>query len=539
MPKLRTNQSVKSMIEGIHNEEYQLPSIQRPFVWEPEQLLLLMDSIMCEYPIGAVMVWMPPSAIRCRPFLKNYKSGERLQSQLPPPGDQRAYMVLDGQQRLQSLYLAFFGTYDGKRTYLRIDAPANPTQDEMHYKFELLSDAEALANPAYVFIGELAKLDIEDIDDFVRSRLSTLTDDVKKTAVQITSRFVSRFVVKEAILVQEVSEKLDYNDVLEVFDRVNSGGTSLSKSDLLFSTVTLKVPDMEERFTRIVEDLNEGGKFDFDTDFVIKATFVLFGQRAKYDYRKLSDDTYLKRLSTDFDNFEKVVTSLRVWLEDKALIKGGRFLRSKSVLIPIIDYLMQNGRLLGPSDGDESILLRQFLYMSFFTRLFSRAPDSPLDQIHDMIVKAKASTPGVFPILDISKVLIGREKKGTYEFRDEYLWDLDLVLNIIDGGVKEIPKRRSWSLERDHIFPRNQLSTKGITCDVDDLGNLRLLGKARNISKSDKMPDQNTEFFGKDDADLLKLYEEARQTLTQKTFSAFVLKRKSLIRDKVRKFLGI
>ena len=295
---------------------------------------------------------------------------------------------------------------------------------------------------------------------------------------------------------------------------------------------------MEERFARIVDDLNEGGRFDFDTDFLIKTTFVLFGLKAKYDYKKLSDDNYLSRLSSDFDNLEKAVTSLRIWLEDKALIKGGRFLRSKSALIPVIDYLVQNELWLGPSDGEESTALRQFLYMAFFTRLFSRAPDSPLDQIHNAIMQAKLTQPGKFPVAEISKVIIDREKRDTYEFRDEYLWDLDLVLNIIDGGVKEIPRKRSWSLERDHIIPKNQLASRGITTDVDDVGNLRLLGKSRNISKSDKMPDAHTEFFGRDDGDLRRLYDDARESLTQESFSSFVHKRHELIKAKVKAFLG-
>ncbi len=146
--------------------------------------------------------------------------------------------------------------------------------------------------------------------------------------------------------------------------------------------------------------------------------------------------------------------------------------------------------------------MRQYLYMSFFARLYSRAPDSPLDQIHDILLKAKTVTPGVFPIDEIGELMAHREKKGGFQFRDEYLWDLDLVLNIIDGGVTEIPEKRGWSLERDHIFPRHQLCQLGIGKDVNDIGNLRLLGKSRNISKSDKMPDANTEFFGKDDLEL-------------------------------------
>ncbi len=74
MAKLRTNQSVKSIIEGIDNEEFQLPSIQRPFVWEPEQLLRLLDSIMCEYP-------MPPWPV-CRATHRKVLVTERNEKQL-------------------------------------------------------------------------------------------------------------------------------------------------------------------------------------------------------------------------------------------------------------------------------------------------------------------------------------------------------------------------------------------------------------------------------------------------------------------------
>ena len=170
MSKLRTHQTVKCVIDEIYRGAYQLPSIQRPFVWESEQVLRLLDSVMCEYPIGAVMVWKPPTAIRCRPFLSNYSSG-RTCSQLPPLNDERAYMVLDGQQRLQSLYLAFHGVYEGRRVYLRIDGHGNLEHDELHFKFDLLSESEATSGPAYVLLSQLAELDIQDIHRFVRSRL--------------------------------------------------------------------------------------------------------------------------------------------------------------------------------------------------------------------------------------------------------------------------------------------------------------------------------------------------------------------------------
>lgn len=538
MPELAPTQRIVDVIRKVDSRTYQLPSIQRSFVWDQDRILRLLDSIMCGYPIGAVMVWMPGGQIRCRPFLRDYASGERLISQLPAPSENLSYMVLDGQQRLQSLYVAFRGTFDRERVYLRIDSRADGYEDDLHYRFGFLDDDEAKADPRYVHLGELEKLGIRNLVKFVGERLPDADPDVQAQAHEIISIYMEAFALRESLLFQEIDASLDYNDVLEVFERVNSGGVALSKSDLLFSTMTLKIPDMEERFIRIVDDLNENGRHDFNTDFVIKTAFVIFGKGAKYDFKKLADTDFLDNLQTNFSKLEKVITALRVWLEDKALIKGGRFLRSKLALIPLIDYLMMNDKVLGPDEGAESNAMRQYLYMSMFTRLFSRAPDSVLDQIHDILKTAHDNKAGAFPIKELGDLMARRERKGSYQFREEYLWDFDLVLNIVDGGVKEIPSKRGWSLERDHIFPQNQLRIANIAEHVSNVGNFRLLGKSRNISKSDAMPDANTEFFGCTDQTVKGAFDKACADLTQDNYTDFVHKRKSLLEQRVVSFLG-
>jgi len=538
MPELAPTQRIIDVLSAINRKEYQLPSIQRPFVWTQDQTLRLLDSLMCGYPIGSLMVWKPKDKIRCRPFLDKYNDGERLIAYPPTKEDPRAYMVLDGQQRLQSLYLSFYGRYNGEQVYLRIDDVADETEDDLHYRFEYLKDDEVADDQRYIHIRDLAKVDIEDISGFVEGRFPNMDTEQRKKPTRIVSKFVNQFTNKPVLLFQEIHDGLTYNDVLEVFERVNSGGTRLSKSDLLFSTVTLKIPDMEGRFIKIVDDLNENGRHDFNTDFVIKAAFVVFGKGAKYDFKKLADGDFLDKLGKNFDKMEKVITSLRVWLEDKALIKGGRFLRSKLALITLIDYLMMNGKVLGPDEGTESNAMRQYLYMSMFTRLFSRAPDSVLDQIHDILIAAHDNQTGAFPIKELGDLMAHRERKGSYQFREEYLWDLDLVLNIVDGGVKEIPAKRGWSLERDHIFPQNQLRIANISEHVNNVGNFRLLGKSRNISKSDSMPDANTEFFGFTDQAVTTAFDKARTNLTQENYSDFVCKRQILLEQRVVSFLG-
>ncbi len=86
---------------------------------------------------------------------------------------------------------------------------------------------------------------------------------------------------------------------------------------------------------------------------------------------------------------------------------------------------MLNKKYIGPSDGDDNIFMRQYLYMSFFTRLFSRAPDGVLDPLHDILVKTYQENPGIFPIQKISQ-FIAKRRAENYEFRESYLRDLDL-----------------------------------------------------------------------------------------------------------------
>ena len=102
-------------------------------------------------------------------------------------------MVLDGQQRLQGLFLSFKGLYDGKRVYLRIDRRVTEGDSGLHYGFDFLSDAEAQAEPAFVHVGQLVSLRLPKIDEFVGTRLSGVHGEGRKRAVEIVSTFVEEF----------------------------------------------------------------------------------------------------------------------------------------------------------------------------------------------------------------------------------------------------------------------------------------------------------------------------------------------------------
>jgi len=291
---------------------------------------------------------------------------------------------------------------------------------------------------------------------------------------------------------------------------------------------------MEKGFIEVVDELNGNGEYDFDTDFLIKCSFVILDKGAKYDIKKLKDGEYIKKLENNFERIRKALLSTLEFLKTDAKILSKRFLKSDLALIPIIDFIYQQPHQQ-LSEG-QSTRLRQYLYMSLFMRFYSYGPDGKLDVIHK---KIKETNPNInFPIDEISKYI--EERTGmTYVFSENMLYDLDLTLNIIQSGVFEIPKKRGWSLERDHIFPRNILEDKGFPKElINNVGNFRYINKTRNILKSNDLPVESTDFYGSDNPTLKDLFIKSIDNLTEETFGNFVQKRKELIMSKINEFLG-
>jgi hypothetical protein len=511
MPDIKPDQRIYDVVRDIDTGVYWIPNIQRGYEWGIDRVTKLLDSIMSGYPIGAIMAWKPDDAtrqeIRTRRFTRDFSSIGEYPSDTPDPSGDQAYLILDGQQRLQSLYISFLGSYDGKRAYLRVDYIPTDDGDDTDYDFEFLTNEEAQARLQMVHLRTLIKLDMQRLFPFINNLATQLCASIndplehaqafsqkQQDIATNTNRFRECFNVKESLLFQEVEEWHSYEHVLEIFERVNSAGMVLDKSDLLFSTIKLKLAKMEDSFTATLRFLNQDNRYAFTTDFLIKVCLVVFGQRARYEVAKLKNDKFIDDLKRDYSRLDKCFRQMSVWLDDVAHIKANRFLRSQNALIPIIDYMMLSGNDNKP-DGENGRAMTQYLYMSFFSRLFSRASDSVLDQIHTVLVREISVNKDHFPIEAIRASMMARLNIN-YQLEDRYLGnDPDLLLNIVDGGVlQRDPKDpllgpKDLKLEVDHIFPRSRLKGLGLGDVADHIGNYRLLVMLANRHKSDNPPD--------------------------------------------------
>ena len=120
--------TIKKAIENIKKKNYVLPSIQREFVWDTEQIEKLFDSLMRDYPISTFLFWRVEKTkvkdFQFYEFLKNYhEKNAKHNTKADLDGDEDIIALLDGQQRMTSIFLSLCGTYAKKIPYYRWDSP--------------------------------------------------------------------------------------------------------------------------------------------------------------------------------------------------------------------------------------------------------------------------------------------------------------------------------------------------------------------------------------------------------------------------------
>ena len=121
-----------------------LPNIQRPFVWNEEQMYRLFDSILREYPISTLLIWKTTSPSRRRKFIDNWNSSLRLSNFFVPEDTRKKSLVLDGQQRLQSLFIGLCGSFEGRELCLDILSGEVAAPDDIKYRFKFTDSVEIL-----------------------------------------------------------------------------------------------------------------------------------------------------------------------------------------------------------------------------------------------------------------------------------------------------------------------------------------------------------------------------------------------------------
>ena len=224
-----------------------LPNIQRPFVWSENQIERVFDSIMREYPIGTLLIWRTKNNIRRRKFIDHYRREIKLSTyNVNVEDSKRKMLVLDGQQRLQSLFIGLLGSHEKKELYFDILSGDPVSPDDIRYKFKFLDIATI--PPRFIKFKKIVFNDKQYnqiAEDIIKSFANPLSDKEKQMIMNNVALIVKVFKSDSNIPYQEVDsiddeQKYTEEDVVEIFIRANSGGTPLGKSDISCSLYCLQ-----------------------------------------------------------------------------------------------------------------------------------------------------------------------------------------------------------------------------------------------------------------------------------------------------------
>lgn len=455
------NVSIRKVVGYLNNEEHDggfwLPNIQRPFVWDTEQIEKLFDSIMREYPISTLLVWRTPSGIKRRKFIDNYFDNLKL-SQFQVPEDRRTkLLVLDGQQRLQSLFIGLKGSYNKKELYFNVYSGELVTPEEMRFKFRFMSPDKAMFPwvnfKKVVFSNALPN----DLADRLASTSSIpLNDDQKRTLLTNLWKAQQVFVSQEVVSYQELDsvdnpDLYSEDDVVEIFIRANSGGTKLGKSDLLFSLLTASWEDADEAMEDLIAELNTTG-YSFSRDFILKACLVLLGKGASYDVKKFRDDTTKQAIIERWAAISTAIKDVRDFIHGKTYIRSDAALPSYLGLIPVIYF-----RYHFPEKWSGIKSLDTYLLRTLLCGAFSGRPDGLIDKCvrriredEEFVVK------DIFDViysdgrnLDVSEDTLLNASYGSK--------NIHLIFNLWYRQFDYKPAYEGNQPQVDHIFPQSIL----------------------------------------------------------------------------------
>lgn len=571
--------TIAEVMQDISNNKYVLPSIQREYVWDTEQVETLFDSLMQDYPIGAFLFWEIEKArlqdYDFYEFLRNYHEKNNTHNKkVDLKGSDGVTAVLDGQQRLTSIYIGLKGSYAYRLKYKQKKSEnaypvrylylnlIDDAQDETNkYDFRFLTDKEfgEMTEGFWYKVGDILFMTQPgETSQYVLDNIAFAGTYTKEQTMHANNTLQKLYNVvhtdKTLSYYKEKASELD--KVLNIFIRVNSGGTVLTYSDLLLSIASAQWEnhDAREEITDFVDDINSiGGGFRINKDFVLKTALVLtdFPNTAfKVDNFNKSN---MMKIEMNWENIKRAI-KLSVHLIS-SFGYTGETLSSNNALIPIAYYLLTIGMpdnfVESGATKENRSKIKKWLIMTLLKKVFSGQPDNVIRPIRDII---RENGNNEFPITEIIDKFKGTNKsiQFTEDDIDEYLLKLRYGKSETLSVLMLLYPSLDFSnkFHEDHMYPRSKfkksyLRKMGISEDrldtyidsVNDIGNLQLLAAQLNEEKLDTDFDvwfHKQQVTDTDKIQYRKIHYLPDTDYTYDMFLEFIEKRKKLLKKQLK-----
>lgn len=414
------------------NREIFIPSIQRPYVWETDQIVKLFDSLMRGYPINTFLFWeLQPEHFGdwdIYRFVRDFRQGDTHNDPADLSTGVPLTLVLDGQQRLTSLLIALTGSYhvrNGKRGkgagYLQqvlqlnlLEAPHDDSDDEdeapikdLHYGFKFVNaekppknSAEAVWFPVTQIMGVTDRGQLAALIDHLNMVHEELTD-LQRSVMASNLRRLYEVVHEEECLAFYLEKEQSYDKVLDIFIRANDGGTRLSKADLLMSMVTLRwdqfnARDETEAVTNFLREKLHQEKA-FDRDYLLRSGLFFNDLDFAFQLHNFTP----RNIAIIESRWEEVKQALRMTAQafSRYGIVGGALTGTNAVMLVALFVFKLNAKkpiAEWEVDADNAERIRRWIISVLFQGVLSGAANVTME-LYRRIVNESLQTSDRFP----------------------------------------------------------------------------------------------------------------------------------------------
>lgn len=572
--------TIYNAIQRIKAHEMLLPSFQREFVWNSYQIENLFDSLMRGYPISSMLFWKVKGDGKTKYKFYNFltrfiQNHHTFDSPYPTQTLNDFHAVLDGQQRLTALFIGLCGSYAYHRTryswkyseesfpkrilYLNISTELPEDENEKKYEFLFREVKETRGKILWIDkdgqkwfkVGEILQLcnpkSEYDLDDFTEEH--QLSKDEKKRLKRL-----EKVVFNELLINYYEEDDSNPERAVNIFVRVNSGGTPLSLSDILFSIVVANwEKDAKELISQLVNDVN-AMDFKIIQDFVLRAFLMLYGREVKFKIKNFTSE-FVGLFEEKWDEIKTAIIELFKLLRSFGL--NDFSLTSYNATLPILFYLYHTGKYKDFSTSvrykEEREEIRKWLMKALLLQTFGGSSDTTLQRVRGVMIDSTVKGEIVynralsyFPSIDIERV-----SNQSTTLSDE---DIDRLLESTQKGWKYsfavlsllFPNLNyaDRKFHQDHLHPISAFNNDSERWSIaNSIINLQMLQGNENESKNalplkDWIEAEIALGRTRDNvlADALIPYDAP---LEFEKFDEFVTKRKTFLRKTLRKNMNI
>ncbi len=530
---------ITELMFNIRKMDLVLPEFQREYVWSREQAKQLLVSLFREFPTGSLLFW------------KTDKPPEAKNTTIPPDKIGSTLVILDGQQRLTTLYLftqdeipPYYRAEDIKRDPRDLYFDLN-TGDFQYYQVTRMRNNPTWVPVTECFNGAVNPVDIANEKASEEQNLGILIERYYDNLNQLKG------IRKRTYPIQIVPATASVDDAIDVFDRVNSLGTPLSEAELALAHITGKWPQARQVMKDKIREL-ENKHFAFDLTFMVRCLTAVVNGRAIFE---TIHDTPAEELKLGWELLSSILDYLVTILAGHANIHSTEDLNTNNVLVPAVAYLAKHD-LQFNSDRN----MRHFIHWLYAASIWSRytsQTDQRLD--HDIAIMQRTRTPWrelVDAIIDQrgrievkASDLEGRSTRHPLYRMTYVLAKSQGALDWFNGIPLDANPGGSYAVHSHHIFPRSLLYSErgGYTSEnhlhkkvVNEIANRAFLTGTSNVSLGNTEPAEYLpEVADKYPGALKKQFIPTDPALWElEHYEDFLAARRMLIADAINKRMG-